>query len=239
MKTKSRKLISRAAHLLALGLIILLLASFTAGTALACHKGKPHGKDAPDACDPPVAPVNLAVWGISEAESGIFEHDPRRCSLSEVAPDFTSGRYVCSLNTVHIHYAYDQMPCVVAHQRGDDWRCPAYGEYMHIEPDLEYSFRWDGNCTSTDGCEVTIVNRFSNSGTIGGLVGHVTMEAIAPGVTSGTMNPFLSGQDLEIDRILVTKFATRGKNKVLAICELSPISSMLVTFHTNPVADPQ
>jgi hypothetical protein len=241
MKTNSSTLISRAANLLAIGLIILLLAAVTAGTALACHKGKPHGKDAPDACGPPVseAPDNMVAWGIDPVNSGLFEDIPRLCSLSQVAPDFSSGTYDCVLNTTKVHYNYQEMPCLPVHRRGDDWRCAEHGEWMHASPNLEYSFGWAGDCTSSEGCTVTIVNRFVMMGSTSGLVGRLTMEAFTDGVQSTAKNPFFAALDLEIDYILVTKFDPKARNKVVAICELTPIPLMPVTFHTNPVADPQ
>lgn len=64
----------------------------------------------------------------------------------------------------------------------------------------------------------------------------ITIEAHADGVTTsdGDPNPFSETQNLVIDYIHVTKFAPKGKNKILAICEAIPVPGT-VTFHTSLV----
>lgn len=126
-------------------------------------------------------------------------------------------------------YDFTWMVSEPIHRRGDDWRCEN-GGFFHIDPDISYSYSWNGDCTT--GCGVTIVNSFSNIGVIGGSVGRATIEGFAT-ATSTANNPFNEPQSLLIDYLHVTLFGVKGNDKVLAVCKLTPATP--VTFVTAPV----
>ena len=99
--------------------------------------------------------------------------------------------------------------------------------------DLEYSFSWVGDCTSIDGCDVTIVNRFNNPWATGGSVERLTLEAYAK-VTESSANPFAVARSLEVEYLHLTMFAAKGNDKVVAVCKLTPGDDPVI-FVTAPV----
>ena len=176
----------------------------------------------------PIGPANLAIWGEPELESDVMEPNPRQCASSQVAPDQSSGTYSCSLNHSRIVYDFSAMESIPIHRRGEDWRC-SRNMYFHVYPDVEYAYSWNGNCPS--GCEVSIVNEFSVLNTS---VSRVRIEGFGV-VTTNELNPFNVPQFIDIDYLHVTLFGVKGKNKVIAVCELIPRESNPVTFVTTPV----
>ncbi|MDX1460553.1 MAG: hypothetical protein R3348_05800 [Xanthomonadales bacterium] len=228
---------------LAPGILLIFVLTLTASQgAMACHKGKPHGKDAPPSCDvgpPPDVPDMRVTWGGDEvaqgfAGSGIDESTDRLCHISQIASDDSSGRYDCEFNNTSIFYRFDNMASTAIHRRGDDWRCEPNVSGKWLQPDEEYSVSWSGDCTVEPGCDVTITNRFSNDGTIGGSVDRVTLQAFTYGFLSVGGNPFSDAQDVPVDLIHYTMFSPKGRDKVLAQCELVPHEDWPVVFYTTP-----
>ena len=118
--------------------------------------------------------------------------------------------------------------------KDNDWYCdPARNDWFNKVPDLEYTYSWSGDCTSAEGCDVVVVNRFSVSTMSSPLYGAITIEAFASGITTadGNPNPFSEAQDIPIDYVHVTKFSPKNK-KILAICEAIPYPDT-ITFHTS------
>lgn len=223
-------------------LLVLIFSLFTA-SAQACHKGTPHKKDPPDACDQSetIVPDNDVLWGDDVLTSGFLEMSTRLCTSSQIAPDESSGAYTCELGTDlfplegYVTYALNNMSSVPVHRRGDDWRCTSGFISAEIDPDLEYSFSWAGDCTDDiEGCEVTVVNAFNNPWAMGNSVERFTLEAYGK-ITESATNPFSVPQSLTIDYVHLTLFAQKGKDKVLAICKLMPNVGYPVTFVTSPV----
>jgi hypothetical protein len=127
----------------------------------------------------------------------------------------------------------------VAHRRGEDWRCASRGSQYYIAPDLEYSYSWNGDCTTDIGCAVTVVNRFSNLAVLGGPVTTIRLDPTLASLTvegfgrirNSTLNPFDTAQSLTIDYLHLTIIGTSGRNKVLAVCRLTPLhADYPVTF---------
>ena len=177
----------------------------------------------------PTGPANQAIWGaVPEFDSDILEQDWRTCATSQVAPDQSSGTYSCPLDHTRILYDLSMMESTPIHRRGEDWRC-SRNMYFHVYPDVEYAYSWNGNCPS--GCEVSIVNEFSVLNTS---VSRVRIEGFGV-VTTNELNPFNVPQFIDIDYLHVTLFGVKGKNKVIAVCELIPRESNPVTFVTTPV----
>lgn len=181
----------------------------------------------------PSAPDNVVIWGGDAYYSNILEDSARLCTLSEMASDETSGAFSCELNNESILYDFTNLDSEPIHRRGDDWRCTAGTLWAHIDPDMGYSFSWNGNCAA--GCGVTIVNAFSNYGAIGGSVGKMTIEGFATATSTTGGNPFAEPQSLLIDYLHVTLFGVKGKNKVIAKCKLTPDESNPIMFETSPV----
>ncbi len=199
--------------------LLLLMSLFVAGNAQA---KKPQPDPGPSAAD------NEVSWG-----GDITETSTRLCSLSQMAPDETSGKFICQLNGQAITYDLSLVDSEPIHLRGDDWRCNPGTMWAHIDPDMEYTYSWNGNCAT--GCGVTVVNTFSNNGTIGGSVGRMTIEGFATATAAAGGNPFAEPQSLTIDYLHVTLFGVRGRDKVLAVCKLTPLEAGQVTFFTSPV----
>lgn len=243
MKSQPTVNFSHFGQLLSSILLILLVSLFVAGDAQACHKSdKPHGKGAPETCGQTgvVAPDNAVLWGIIESTSGIFEKGARVCTVGQIATDESSGDYSCVLDThiegVRTTYNFAGMTSEPIHKRGDDWYCQTADLTTNVpmgvrKVDLEYSFSWAGNCTGSDGCNVTIVNRLNNPWSSGGSVSRVTLEAFAK-ATESSKNPFSEPQSLNIDYLHLTLFAAKGRDKVLAVCKLTPHVDHPVTFVT-------
>jgi hypothetical protein len=166
--------------------------------------------------------------------SHFYEHGSRSCEVTQLAADFSSGTYDCALNGDFVSYGFSATPATQIYTKGNDWYCQDTlgGGYDDLEeiPDLQYSYSWTGNCKSPLTCDVTIVNRMSMNTS---MYSAITIEAFAEGTTDDPDgNPFAEDQDLIINRLLVTKFAPKGKAKVLAICEAFPAVGT-VTFHTS------
>ena len=176
----------------------------------------------------PIGPANLAIWGEPELESDVMEPNPRQCASSQVAPDQSSGTYSCSLNHSRIVYDFSAMESIPIHRRGEDWRCSS-PMFFNIDPDVEYAYSWNGNCRS--GCGVSIVNETTY---INASVSRVRIEGFGV-VFSDELNPFNESQLVSIDYLHVTLFGIKGKDKVLAVCELMPRKYNPVTFTTTPV----
>lgn len=203
--------------------LLLLLSLFAAGNAQA-------RKPAPD--PGPVGLDNLASWIFDLDNTGIMEESPRLCKLSQMALDETSGTYSCELNEENILYDFTNMDSIPIHRRGDDWRCDSGRFWAHAEPDVEYSFSWNGDCTS--GCPVTIVNTFSNTGTIGGSVSRTTLQGFAMATTGTEFNPFTTSKSLTVDYLHLTLYGGGSGAKVLAVCKLTPRAGSEVKFVTTP-----
>ena len=125
------------------------------------------------------------------------------------------------------------MRCDLLH-KGQRLYCdPARNDWFNKVPDLEYTYSLSGDCTSAEGCDVVVVNRFSVSTMSSPLYGAITIEAFASGITTadGNPNPFSEAQDIPIDYVHVTKFSPKNK-KILAICEAIPYPDT-ITFHTS------
>lgn len=227
-------------HTINLLLLGVLLCIFTAGAALAapkvCKRNCPPAPEAPD---------NYVFWGVEEGSTAFFEHitedsAPRTCTLTQVAPDFSSGTYDCTLGTYMVEYdlgnaAYIESCSAVYFTKSNDWYCePERHDWFYNLPDLKYSYSWSGDCASLAGCDVVIVNRISMATMTSPLYSSVTIEAFVSGVTTtdGDPNPFSEPQNLAVDYVHVTKFAPKGKDKVLAICEAIPYDGV-ITFHTS------
>jgi len=179
---------------------------------------------------------NLARWGDDSSTPGILEPNYRHCSLIRATDDKSSGTYDCMLNDPRnsdprVFYDFALFEKEVAHARGEDWRCMSEGSQYYMEPDLEYSYTWDGDCASDAGCDVTIVNRFSNMAVLGGPVSRVridpdvdrvTLEAFGR-VSNTTANPFDEFHLIEIDYMHVTFIGAKGHGKALSVCRLTPV----------------
>lgn len=195
---------------------------------------------------PTVESESLVRWGGDESMPGVLEADYRFCALSEIAEDMSSGTYTCNLNGSSVFYDFANFICEVAHRRGDDWRCSSKGSQYYIEPDLEYSFSWNGDCTSVDGCDITVVNRFTDVAVLGGPVTRIridpsldrlTLEGFGR-VNNSTANPFDMSQSITINYMHITFIGTKGKGKALAVCRAIPLHEEYpVSFETIVVED--
>ena len=239
MYTRPPNLYFHTTKLLLLG---LLLCMFSAGSAMAVKPDYLPCKGSK--CDTPVpaSADNYAFWGYDEDLSVFFERipsdsDPRTCTLTQVAADFSSGTYTCALNHYYVIYAFSGniVSCeAIYFKKENDWYCdPDRNDWFNNVPDLEYSYSWTGDCTSAEGCEVVIVNRLNMATMSSPLYGSITIEAFASGVTTddGDPNPFSEDQYIPIDYVHVTKFDPKN-NKILAICRADPYPDT-VTFHTS------
>jgi hypothetical protein len=196
--------------------------------------------------EPQIVSENLVRWGGDEPTPGVLEADYRYCSLVEYADDMSSGTYECNLNSL-VFYDFANFICEVAHRRGDDWRCSSKGSQYYIEPDLEYSYSWNGDCTSVDGCEITVVNRFTDIAVLGGPVTRVridpaldrlTLEGFGRVSNSISANPFDVAQSITIDYMHITFIGVKGKGKELAVCRAIPLhENFPVTFETIVIED--
>lgn len=222
MKSQPTFKSSRFGQLLSTIFLLILLSLFAAGNVQA---KKPVPDPGPPLLD------NEASWSGDLVISDVMESSARTCSLTQMAADESSGTFSCGWNDVDVMYDFSYMSSEPAHRRGDDWRCE-HSMLYSLVPDLQYSYSWNGDCTS--GCEVTIVNAFSNCGVFGGSVGRMTIEGFATATSSQpNLNPFTEAQSLSIDYFHVTLFGVKGNNKVLAVCKLTPTTP--VTFVTSPV----
>jgi hypothetical protein len=219
MKSQPTFSIKGVSQLFSTIFLLFLLSLFVAGNAQA---KRPQPDPGPSAAD------NEVSWG-----GDIEETSTRVCSLSQMAPDGTSGKFICQLNSDHIIYDLSWMDSEPIHNRGDDWRCNPGTLWAYIDPDMEYTFSWNGDCAT--GCGVSVVNVFSNYGAIGGSVGRMTIEGFATATTLAGGNPFAEPQSLTIDYLHVTFFGVKGRDKVLAVCKLTPTEDDQVTFFTSPV----
>ena len=208
---------------LTLAILMLAVLLFVAGNVQAKKPQPEPGPGAPDI---------EARWGGDDPTPGIVEGDVHLCSLSQVALDETSGTFTCEMNGEKVFYDFESMISEPVHKKGDDWRCLPETRNLYNDPDMEYSFNWNGNCSTTEGCDVTVVNAFSNPGVIGGSVSRLTLEAFGM-ITESELNPFTESQSLTIDYLHVTLFAAKGHNKVLAVCKLTPMPGYPVTLVTN------
>lgn len=221
MKSQPTFKSSRFGQLLSAIFLLILLSLFAAGNVQA---KKPVPEPAPVGLD------NEAFWG-DFIDSDILQDSARFCSLSQMAVDETSGTYSCALNsTEHILFDFSEMWAEPAHLRGDDWRCEPGRLFFHLNPDVQYSYSWNGSCA--EGCDVKIVNSFTNGRVVGGSVDRITVEGFATAISTEE-NPFSEAQSLSIDYLHVTFFGCKGNNKVLAVCKYTPTTP--VTFVTSPV----
>ena len=222
------------------GFLLLILLLFVAGNVQAKKPVKPSP-------GPQVVSENLVRWGSDEPSPGVLEADYRFCSLVEYAEDMSSGTYQCNLNNL-VFYDFANFICEVAHRRGDDTRCSSKGSQYYIEPDLEYSYSWNGDCTSADGCDITIVNRFTDVAVISGPVTRVRLDAELDRLTlegfgrvsnSISANPFDVAQSIMIDFMHITFIGVKGKGKKLAVCRAIPLhENFPVEFETIVIEDP-
>jgi hypothetical protein len=224
MKSQPTFGIKGAFQFLTVIFLFLLLSLFAAGNAQA-------GKPAPD--PGPVGVDNLASWSSDLDATGIMEASPRLCKLSQMSLDETSGTYSCALNDENILYDFTNMDAIPIHRRGDDWRCTSGSFWAYTEPDVEYSFSWNGDCTQ--GCPITIVNAFSRAVTIGGSVTRFTIQGFAVATTGTEFNPFTTAKSLTVDYLHLTLFGGGSGAKVLAVCKLTPRAGSEVAFVTTPV----
>jgi len=237
MYTRPPNLYFHTTKLLLLGMFLCI---FTAGTALADPPADKPCKGSK--CDTPLpaSADNYVFWGYDEDLSAFFERipsdsDPRTCSLTQVAADFSSGTYTCTLNHYYVTYAFSgniESCEAIYFKKENDWYCdPDRDGWINKVPDLEYTYSWTGNCLT--GCDVTIVNRINMATMSSPLYGSITIEAFASGVTTedDDPNPFSEAQDIPIDYVHVTKFSPKN-NKILAICRANPIPGR-ITFHTS------
>ena len=236
MKSQPIFSLTRTGQLLSAILLLLILSMFVAGNAQA-KKTKPGP-------DPIEAPNNMVRWGGDDPTPGIVQADFQFCSLSEAAADMSSGTYTCNLSATYVFYDFANFLCEVAHSRGDDWRCSTKTSQYYIVPDLEYSYSWDGDCTSDAGCAVTVVNRFTDVAILGGPVVSITIDPLLDRLTfegfgrisNATANPFDLPQSITIDYMHITLIGTKGKNKALAVCRATPLyEEYPVTFETTVV----
>lgn len=225
MKSQPTFSSSRFGQWLSAIFLLILLSLFAAGNVQA--KKPPRPPPTPG----PTVPDNAALWSGDLIVSDVMETSARSCSLTQMAVDESSGTFSCALNTEGILYDFSYMISEPAHRRGDDWRCNN-GPFYHLDPDIQYSYSWNGDCTT--GCGVTIVNAFSNIGILGNSVDRMTIEGFATATsTPPNLNPFAESQSLSIDYFHLTLFGKKGNNKVLAVCKLTPTSA--VTFVTSSV----
>jgi len=221
MKSQPKLNVKRVRQFISTTFMLLLLSLFAAGSAQA---KKPQPDPGPSAAN------NSVFWGGSNSD--VLEGSSRMCAISQIAPDESSGKFLCQQTDSRIMYDFSNMISEPIHRRGDDWRC-ANPMWFYLVPDMEYSFSWNGDCTA--GCGVTVVNAFSNTGTIGGSVGRMTIEGFATATTAAGANPFAVPESLAVDYLHVTLFGVKGNDKVLAVCKLTPRSSNPVKFVTSPV----
>jgi len=181
--------------------------------------------------DPQIVSDSYVRWGGNEPTPGVLEADYRFCTLVEYAQDMSSGTYSCELDSF-VFYDFANFICEVAHARGEDYRCSSKGSQYFIHPDLEYSFSWNGDCTSVEGCDITVVNRFTNSAVLGGPVTRVridpsldrlTLEGFGHISESDTADPFIESQSIDIDYMHISFIGVKGKGKVLGLCRATPI----------------
>jgi hypothetical protein len=229
MLFKPPKLHFKAFNLLLLG---LLLCIFTAGAALADPPADKPCKGSK--CPPPVPQMddNYVWWGNDSGEM-FYEFGSRTCELALMAPDDLSGTYDCPLMAPYITYdtSDDALVWEQLFKRGEQYWCDRPDVFRWAYPDLQYSYSWTGDCTV--GCDITIVNRISADQT-GFDLGNVTFEAVIEGVvTPGNPVPFTVELHRNVNYLLVTKFAPKGKDKILAICKTFPAPGTL-TFHISP-----
>jgi len=220
-------------------IVFLLLALVASSDALAKKPPKPSP-------GPIVGTDNLVRWGNDDPSPGILEADHRFCTLTSLAADSSSGTYNCEMPGTLVFYDFANFHNEIAHSRSDDWRCTSPGSQYYIEPDLEYSFSWNGDCTSDSGCDVTVVNRFTDISVLGGPVVRVrydpdldrlTLEGYGR-VSNTTANPFDSSQSITIDYMNVAFIGKKGKGKVLSLCRATPLhENFPVTFETIAIDD--
>lgn len=194
--------------------------------------------------EPQVVSDSYARWGGNELTPGVLEADYRFCTLVEYAADMSSGTYSCELDSF-VFYDFANFICEVAHTRGEDYRCTNEGSQYFIYPDLEYSFSWIGDCTSAEGCDITVVNRFTDTAVLGGPVTRIRLDPSLDRLTlegfghisgSSTANPFDESHSIVIDYMYITFIGTKGKGKVLAVCKATPLHEEYpVTFETLAV----
>lgn len=229
MKSQPTSNHTRIGHISSVIILLLIFSVFGANQALA-------KKPVPERV---TGAENLARWG-DDADStpGILEPNYRHCSLIRATEDRSSGAYDCMLNDVRnsdprVFYDFAHFEKEVAHRNGEDWRCMTEGSQYYMEPDLEYSYTWDGDCTSDAGCDVTIVNRFTDISVLGGPVNRVrfdmdldrlTLEGFGR-VSNTTPNPFDESHLIAIDYMLVTFIGAKGKGKALSVCRLTPVDA--------------
>lgn len=222
-----------------LGLLIALLYVLATGSVMAAPPTDKPCKGSK--CPPPTPQMddNHVYWGTDVGTSIFYEYSSRTCELAQLAPDFSSGTYDCQLLAPYVTYNVanmdDAMTWEQLYKRGDQYWCDRPDIFYFIYPDLQYSYSWAGDCTDEiEGCDVTIVNRIGSNNTSANL-GSVTFEAFEYGVTTTDPVPFTEEHHFDVDYLQVTKFAPKGKNKVLAICGAVPVPGTL-TFHISPVA---
>lgn len=221
--------------------VLVLLSVFAVGNVQAKKKGKPSPPPPPDSMS-----ESLVRWGGDEPTPGVLEANYRLCSVTEAAADMSSGTFSCNMNGSKVFYDFANFITEVAHNRGEDSRCSSAGSQYYIEPDLEYSFSWNGDCSSVSGCEVKVVNRFSNVAVLGGPVTRVRLDPSLASlvfegfgrISNSTVNPFESAQSLTIDYMHITFIGTKGKNKALAECRALPKHENYPVRFETLVADP-
>ncbi len=152
--------------------LLILLSLFMVGNAQAKGK-KPRPSPGPS------GPDNSAIWSGDQAQTDILSAVTRSCALSQVATDETNGKYSCNTNAERILYDLEWMTSVPIHTRGDDFLCDVKKMYFYMVPDVEFSYSWNGDCTSASGCGVTIVNDFSRTSFNGASsLDHITIEGL-------------------------------------------------------------
>jgi hypothetical protein len=184
-------------------------------------------------CPPlPAAADTTVFWGFG-GTSLFFEAGGRTCSLSQLAPDFSSGTYDCELGAPLVDYYLDSMTWTQTFKRGDPYFCERSEGMIVAAPDLKYSYSWSGDCTDEEngGCDITIVNRTGENTLT--MYGSITFEYFIDGVVTADPDPFTEEHDFMAGDLRVTKFSRRGNDKVLAICEATPVDGT-VSFHTAP-----
>jgi len=188
--------------------------------------------------EPADVPIDVHWTGTFGAVPGIYEQDPRPCTLSSTTNDY--GSYHCwHVGAPDVTYGLPGIGASGVAQtlrRGDPSFCDAFAPALTLNPNSAYEVSWEGDCTVA--CTVGILNwSYGTDGGMDQVGGADTMRLWAYAEVGGSSNPnpFADGPlTLSPDLVEVT-FAGEGTNKKVAICAYTGSAIAGIQFEVTPV----
>ncbi len=229
--------ITLASTALAAALGLALGLSAVPSVSYACNLGFKHN-DPGVPCggdgggDPEEIATNdtMVMWAGAE----LSEADPPRlCHFSFATGNGKTGSYGCvhSGNDVVIFnlgdgVELDKRGRVVSEPSGicDD----EFSDNLTMAPNYAYESDWNGFCMSGGGCDVRVLNGFSNDENAPAGTGLIKLEAFGHVSGTGNANPFADPLGIFIDKVLIT-IRGEGTDKTVAICRYNTPNTIFVS----------